>query len=556
MTRNTRRYLVPFDSGLLPQVFTDVVVIGAGVAGLRAAIAASEHSRVVLISKGALVDSTTMRAQGGIAAALGEMDCVEDHVRDTLRAGDGLCDEPVVRGIVSEAGRCVGQLQSIDSPFDVDRRGNLALGLEGAHTHPRIVHSCDSTGEHVVTSLLAQLRASDRVRVFERCFVIDAISRAGGRGAPVAGVLTAHPRFGLQIIRAGAVVLASGGAGAIFRETSNPACATGDGIAIAYRAGAALADMACVQFHPTALYAAGAPRFLISEAVRGEGATLVDRDGRPVMLGRHALGDLAPRDVVSRAIVGHIAEHGGSHVFLDARSIRDFNQRFPMISRLLAQHALDPAVDLIPVHPAAHYTVGGIVTDPHGRTGVPGLYAAGECASTGLHGANRLASNSLLEGLVMGERVGSATRQHAGVPADARLEVLSTGAAPDGRELDLCDLLLALRSVMWRQVGIIRTGSELADADERVGQWAGRLLDVTFDAPEGWEAQNMLMVARRTIESALWRRESRGCHWRSDHPTRDPRFQMHDDWTCWADGPSTRPAAHADAMLIERSALS
>ncbi|HLO41585.1 MAG TPA: L-aspartate oxidase [Phycisphaerales bacterium] len=549
-----RRYLIPFRSTLLPQIFTGTLVIGGGVAGLRAAIAAAEHGEVIVLAKGELGLSNTAWAQGGIAAAIADGDSVDAHVRDTLVAGAGLCDAPAVQLVVDKGRERVRELLSWGMRADQTAEGETAFGREGGHGMARILHSDgDATGREIQRVLSERVKNTPGIRVFENCFALDLITPSGEPGAPVMGAITHHPRYGLQVIWARATILASGGAGMLYRETTNPKIATADGLAMAYRAGASLADMAFVQFHPTTLYLPGATRSLISEAVRGEGAYLLDNAEHRFMLSEHPLAELAPRDIVSQAIVRQISKQGGRHVWLDCRHIKGFAARFPSITAELKRFELDPTTDLIPVHPAAHYMIGGVRTDLSGRSDVPGLYAVGEIAACGLHGANRLASNSLLEGLVLGEIAGATAAEmhtangHAPVnawgiaPRPSPIPVISDIRPSEQGELDLVDVQSSLRSSMWRNVGIERTGGKLRDAGDMFDFWARYTLDKIFDDPQGWEVQNMLLVGAIMARSASWREESRGAHARSDFPAPRPEFEVHDLWRRGRQTPVTVP---------------
>lgn len=543
-----RRYLIPFRSILLPQIFTDTLVIGSGAAGLSAAEAASTHGDAILVAKGPINRSNTAWAQGGIAGVLASDDSVDAHVQDTVEAGAGLCDESVVRTVIE---RSTGALERvIDMGFRVDRieDGTIELAREGGHSFRRIIHADgDATGAELSRVLAERIEMLERVRIFDSCFVIDLLTTGPEPGSPCLGAITWHPKYGLQMIWARATVLAAGGAGAIWRETTNPPEATSDGVALAYRAGATVADLAFMQFHPTTLYIAGASRTLISEAVRGEGAKLVDDAGERFMVGIHQRAELAPRDVVSSAISAHCARRNLACVYLDCKEVAGFSKRFPSIARTLASFDLDPAHDLIPVNPAAHYMVGGVRTDPSGRTSVPGLYAVGEVASTGLHGANRLASNSLLEALVVGQNAGlaaqemtSATNAWGATAPTGPVRVISDIPISHHGELDLSDVRSSLRSAMWRNVGVSRTGDKLSDAMDMLGFWARYTLDKIFDEPAGWEAQNMLLVGALVARSACTRTESRGCHRRTDHATPE-QPSTHDLWTRGSSEPTRLP---------------
>ncbi|MCX5660034.1 MAG: L-aspartate oxidase [Planctomycetota bacterium] len=544
-----RRYLIPFRATLLPQIFTDVLIIGEGVAGLRAALAVGEDREVIITSKAELGLSNTSWAQGGIAAVLSEQDTIESHVEDTLTAGAGLCDEPAVRQVIEAGPERIRELIDWGMRFDRAKPGDkssaLALGREGGHSLPRIVHADgDATGRELAITLDRKVRERSNVRVFQNCFVIDLVTLDGSTPRCV-GAITHHPKYGLQVIWAQATILATGGAGHVYRETTNPAVATGDGLAMAYRAGAKLQDMAFMQFHPTTLYIAGASRSLITEAVRGEGAFLIDRNGYRFMPDYHPLADLAPRDVVTQSILAQMAKTNFTHVFLDARALgtKGFAERFPGIFALLKKFEIDPGTKPIPIHPSAHYMVGGVITDDCARTNVHGLYAAGEVTATGLHGANRLASNSLLEGLVFGEIAGRVCKEmfENGPGGGRPARVIADIRLSDRSELDLDDVLSSLRSVMWRHVGIERDGERLAEVEEMFDFWARYTLDKIFDDRAGWEAQNLLLVGALMTRAAKWRRESRGTHLRTDCPRPVEAFHVHDIWQRGQGEPQTAP---------------
>jgi len=520
-----RRYLISFESRRLPHIFTDVLVLGAGVAGLRAALAAAEFGQVIVLTKGKLPDSNSYYAQGGMAAVMDAADNVESHIADTLATGNGLADDQIVRYVISQAPRHVAQMQQWGVEFDTDG-GRLDLGREGAHSAARIVHADgDATGRALSEALIDQAQRAGNIKTFEECFAIDLLTDGQG-GDTCVGALTYHPRYGLQIIRAKQTILAAGGAGMLWRETTNPPNATADAIGMAFRAGAVLADMEMVQFHPTTLYVAGATRSLISEAVRGEGGKLIDRKGKRFMPDYHEMAELAPRDVVSRAILQHMAETNSTHVFLDVRHMGSdaFAERFPQIAAQCRSFGIEPGTAPIPVHPAAHYMIGGAKVDIDGRTSLAGLLACGEAACTGLHGANRLASNSLTEALVLGTRVGeTAGRSLAEAGNRMTAEQIDWFAAKSERtELDLADVRNSLRSVMWRNVGIVRRGERLGETIEIIDFWGRYVMDKEFFDPAGWEVQNMLTAAYVIAECSLRRTETRGVHYREDFPRTDP----------------------------------
>jgi len=523
-----RRYLVNIDSAGTAQVSTHCVVIGSGIAGLRAAIEASRNRKVILVCKGSIQDSNTYHAQGGIAAVLEKQDSFEAHLADTLKAGCGLSDQKVVELVVRQGPGLIKELVEWGAPFD--RSGDrLHVSLEGGHSHPRVAHAQgDRTGTAIAQTLIAQVQQRPNIRVIEYFFAIDILTDKEGRCVGVIGLDQHH---GLQIIWANHTVLATGGIGRIYRETTNPPVATGDGLAMAYRAGAVLQDLEFVQFHPTTLYVAGASRALITEVLRGEGALLVDTKGRRFMPDYDPAAELAPRDVVSRAILAQMRKTDSTHVYLDIRHMDKDKvaRRFPLICELCESFGIDVSRDLIPVRPSAHYMIGGVKTDLDGQTSIPGLYACGEAAGTGLHGANRLGSNSLLEGLVFGRIVGLHIANSPVNDAAVIKHPVIQYKVPrsDRSRLDTGDVRNSLRALMWRNVGISRTGKRLKEAIDIIGFWQRYVMDKVFDDPEGWECQNMLTTAMLMARSALLRKESRGVHFRSDHPRQDERFKTH-----------------------------
>jgi L-aspartate oxidase len=529
-----RRYLVSFASRQLPHIFTDVLVIGGGAAGLRAAIEAAQHAQVILLTKDVPPESNTRHAQGGMAAVIDPADTLENHVRDTLRTGNGLCDESIVRRCLAEAPKHIEELLAWGMPFDKEG-DRLALTREGGHDAFRIVHADgDATGRVLAETLWTRARRTPNLKIYDECFALDLLTDPpeGGNGARCIGALTDHPRFGMQILRARRTILAVGGAGVLWRETTNFGGATGDGAAMGFRAGAVLADLELVQFHPTVLYVAGSARSLISEAVRGEGGRLLDRDGHAFMSDYHEMGDLAPRDIVSRAILDRMGETQSTKVFLDVRHLggEAFAARFPSIDAQCRAFGIDPGRDRIPVHPAAHYMIGGLRTDEEGRTSLPGLLACGEAACTRLHGANRLASNSLIEALVFGKQCGR-TAAAALVEEDDTLaarEIHWSVERSERTELDLADIRNSLRAIMWRNVGIVREGPRLAETLEIIDFWGRYVLDKEFfHDPSGWEIQNMLTTAWLIAELAMRRTETRGVHYRADFPETDPVWTRH-----------------------------
>lgn len=503
----------------------DIIVIGAGVAGLAFALTAPSSLRVVILTKGQLGESNTRWAQGGLSAAIGDDDSVQLHETDTLYAGAGLSDPEAVHELVAGGPDAVDWLLSLGAAFDRDEEtGELALGREAAHSRRRVLHAGgDATGAEIERALVAAVRARPNVEILEASFAIDLIVEDDRCN----GVLVVLANSEVVAIRAQVVVLASGGAGQLWAATSNPSAATADGVAIAIRAGAAVADLEFCQFHPTVLRLPGDTPFLVSEAVRGEGAYLRNAAGERFMVAYHELAELAPRDVVARGIQQQMVADGTDHVSLDLRHLDGptMRRRFPTISHELTARGLDIATDLIPVAPAAHYFMGGVVADEFGVTSLPGLLAVGEAACTGVHGANRLASNSLLEGLVFGQK---AARQITIVPylGSELIQRSPSSAEPVVTSPDATKLRSAIQQTMSRHVSVIRNASGLGQAIET--------LDGLCDAArhgtgrDGWEAANMALAAIAIATAALHREESRGAHYRSDFPDRDPKLDgMH-----------------------------
>jgi len=524
-----RRYLVNVDSISAHQLFTDCVVIGAGIAGLRAALEAAERRSVIIVCKGKAEESNTFKAQGGIASVLDKADTFESHITDTLKTGCGICDEGVVDLVVHRGPELVKQLLKWGTEFDL-RENHIAATLEGGHSYPRVAHAHgDETGRAIAEALIERARRNPNIRILENFFTIDLLTNDDNK---CVGIIGYEHKRGQQIIWAANTILATGGAGRLYRETTNPEAATGDGIAMAYRAGAILRDLEFVQFHPTTLYIAGATRALISETLRGEGAVLLDSKGRRFMKDYHEAAELAPRDIVSRAILAQMRKTESTHVYLDVRHFEKayFAKRFPWINELLESFDIDIAHDLIPVRPSAHYMIGGVKTDMTAKTSIEGLYACGEIASTGLHGANRLGSNSLLEGLVFGKIAGQEVSKKKKATAAHLKHPLIKYQIPhsDRTQLDSDDVRNSLRALMWRNVGITRSARPLTEAQEIIKFWQRYVMDKVFDSSAGWECQNMLTVALLMAQSAEKRRESRGVHYRRDFSeTDDTSFKKH-----------------------------
>ncbi|MBP8539453.1 L-aspartate oxidase, partial [Streptomyces sp. MK37H] len=510
--------------------------------GLTAALrCAAAGAKVTVVTKARLDDGSTRWAQGGIAAALGEGDTPEQHLDDTLVAGAGLCDEQAVRALVTEGPDAVRRLIATGARFDADdATGEVLLTREGGHHRRRIAHAGgDATGAEISRALVEAVRAAG-IETVENALVLDLLKDGSGRAAGVTlHVMGEGQRDGVGAVLADAVVLATGGMGQIFSATTNPAVSTGDGVALALRAGAEVSDLEFVQFHPTVLWLgpdAEGQQPLVSEAVRGEGAHLVDADGVRFMLGQHELAELAPRDIVAKGIMRRMRERGAEHMYLDARHFgaEMWARRFPTILAACRAHGIDPVTEPIPVAPAAHYASGGVRTDLRGRTTVPGLYACGEVACTGVHGANRLASNSLLEGLVFAERIaeditaGAESTGAGGRERPAERTRPSAPAASGDAPLLASEARYEIQRIMTHGAGVLRSAESLAraaDRLERVRDDAVAQLrrDGKTAEPgvETWEATNLHLVARVLVAAALRREETRGCHWREDRPERD-----------------------------------
>jgi L-aspartate oxidase len=507
---------------------TDFIVVGAGIAGLRASVQLASAGRVLCLAKCEMTESNTQYAQGGIAAALNDDDEVRLHLEDTLKAGDGLCNEEAARILVEEGPPRIEELMEWGTEFD--RTGaKIAFTREGAHSRSRVLHAHgDSTGREIGRALYRKATALKPISFRDFEFTTDLLVDDGR----VVGIRALDQAGQLHEVRSSSVLLATGGLGQIYSDTTNPAVATGDGVAMAHRAGAEISDMEFVQFHPTALYLKGAPRFLLSEALRGEGAYLRNLELTRFMPRYHELGELAPRDVVARAITHELelVKRPDAAVYLDLTHMNAerVRQRFPMIYSTCMQYNIDIATELVPIRPAAHYAMGGVRTDLSGRTSLPGLYAAGEVACIGVHGANRLASNSLLEGLVYGARAAEAMSQHLhelGPRASQPATMAGTGSS-NGQAAEVDKLIRKAQSLMWQHVGVVRDGKALQ-------QVVPELRNLQSQIPAGgqrraYEAMNILQTGLLIARSALAREESRGAHYRLDHPLKnDAKYHKH-----------------------------
>ncbi|RBY76785.1 L-aspartate oxidase [Geodermatophilus sp. TF02-6] len=511
------------------ELAADVCVVGSGVAGLCVALHARAAGLSVAVVTKVRVDAGSTRwAQGGIAAVLDPADSPAAHARDTEVAGAGLCEPDAVRALVGEGPDRLRQLIGWGAAFDRDPSGRLLLTREGGHSADRIVHAGgDATGSEVQRALTDAVRADPGVTLVEDAMVLDLLTDAEGRAAGVTlHVLGEGSADGVGAVRARAVVLATGGMGQVYAATTNPAVSTGDGVALGLRAGAVATDLEFVQFHPTSLYLGPGVRGqqpLVSEALRGEGAVLRDGAGERFMLGVHPLAELAPRDVVAKAITRVQLRDGVPHVWLDARHVPGLAERFPTIVARCREAGIDPVTELVPVTPAAHYASGGLVTDLAGRTTVPGLYACGEVACTGVHGANRLASNSLLEGLVFAARIGAelAERLPPPAPVEPRQAAPSGLLDPAGRR--------QVTDTMSARVGALRSGAGLAEATDVLAALAAGLGPGVAPGVQSWEATDLLTVAGALTTAAAAREETRGCHWREDHPDARDEWRVHLD---------------------------
>lgn len=502
---------------------TDFLVIGSGVAGLRAAIELAPHGNVLIVTKDIPTESSTEYAQGGVAVALSDEDEVGIHYEDTLRAGDGLCREEAVKVLVEEGPERILELISWGAEFDKEGT-KLSFTMEAAHTKKRILHAHgDSTGRELERVLLNKVRSFELVRKYPFAYTVDLIVE----DSECLGAIVLREGERVAILSK-AVILATGGAGQLYERTTNPPVTTGDGMAIAFRAGAILEDMEFVQFHPTSLYIPGAPNFLLSEAMRGEGAIIRNIHNDAFMKSYHPLAELAPRDIVSRAIISEMVRTKSSFVYLDLTHLDgDFiKKRFPRIYSTCLTCGINITKDKIPVSPAAHYIMGGVKTDINGRTNLKGLYAAGEVACTGVHGANRLASNSLLEGLVYGARAGRTAAEEAQKRGSSEVRKFGSLEVRKSFALQLSEIRSSLRRLMWERVGIIRCGESLSIAKARLHEWR-YILDMDFNSREGLELKNMLTVANMITEAAIERKGSVGAHYRSDFPERGENWKAH-----------------------------
>ncbi len=522
------RYLLPFNLTQLPHSRVEVAVIGAGVAGLRCSLRLADSYEVEIFAKGSPEKTNTWHAQGGVAAALAADDSAEKHAQDSLKTGAGLSDRPVVEKVTKAAPELIRKLVSSEPVFNRSEN-RLSLGREGGHSCARVVHaSGDATGREISQILLDRVKNSPGINLNLNSMVVDLVIDQG----KISGILVVR-NGRLEFVETGALVLATGGLGQIYRETTNCVGTTGDAMAMALRSGLSLQDMEFIQFHPTVLYLPGAPRFLITEAVRGEGGIIRDISGERFLSSADPRAELAPRDLVSREILQRMILTDSSSVYLDLTEFSTdwLENRFPTVFSTCQSYGLDISRELIPVRPCAHYSMGGVLVELPGRTAVEGVYAVGETASTGFHGANRLASNSLLEGLVLGDSLGREILQ-VGLVKTSRPAGLKSSGLTGSRNLDLVDVRKSLQSTMWRYAGILRDRDRLVRARESIARWIELTATVDCRTPADLETINMLQLGLIVVNQALLRRESRGAHFRTDFQTARDKFRCHST-VCW-----------------------
>ncbi len=518
----TPRYLINFDLSSLERKYSDFLVVGSGIAGLYTSLKLLDKGIVTILTKNKLKESSTEYAQGGIAVALGNEDSPRLHMEDTLKAGANFCDRQAVEVLATEGPGCVEELIELGTKFD-KIEGKYKTTLEAAHQRPRILHAQgDATGAEIERALSEKVIKENKIQIKENIFVIDILTKDNF----CYGVMVwDNNDQKIKAYLAKATIFASGGAGQLYSNTTNPEVATGDGIAAAFRGGAKVTDLEFIQFHPTALFYPGSPKFLISEAVRGEGAILKDIKGEPFMAFYHPDKELAPRDIVARAIFLQMKKNKTNYVYLDATQIKQkFSKRFPNIYKKCLSLGINPEKDYIPVAPASHYTMGGIKTDLWGKTNLFNLYACGECTSTGVHGANRLASNSLLEGLVFGKRIAQIIATESKLLNSIKLEDLKLSAHLSRKKDKIYNplkLRKELQNLMWNRVGIIRQANDLKEAKNKIKEWQSVVFSAELTTPLEFELANLLGLAELVTNSALLREESRGAHYRLDFPQKD-----------------------------------
>lgn len=512
------RYLINFDSDKIPKSVSDVLVIGSGIAGLSIALRIGADFKVTLLTKSELGETTTRYAQGGVAAAIGENDSLESHFKDTIEAGQGLCNEEAVKILVSEGPTRLKELIEFGAKFDFSE-GKISLSREGGHSVARVAHAGDATGSEIEATLVSLVRKNPEVNIKENVFVLDLITQED----KCIGVITYKHPDEIEIFYANVVVLAAGGMGQLYKVTTNPSIATGDGVAMACRAGVEISDVEFIQFHPTAFYANENPRFLITEALRGEGAYLIDYDGNRFMLGVHPLAELAPRDIVTREMFRTMNSTNKDFLFLDATRIPvdKLKSKFPTIFKHCLENGIDISKDMIPVAPAAHYMSGGVSSDMNGKTTLSGLFVCGEVACTGVHGANRLASNSLLEGLVVSKRICDILPSEIKELKTDFEKVSVSYRQPRGySKVSIPESRDYLQKLMTDNVGVVRTEKTLKLALDAI-ESSEDILELEFNSVSGFELQNMILASKLITLSAFERRESRGVHFREDFSFRD-----------------------------------